>query len=101
MEGDSGGWTKMADQVPKTDIIGSGLAMPTRHPIQIFFIGIGSDADMEVGRMLAQATGAEFQGVADKDLAQLTGGIQQILLKPGQLSHMGDGASSTSAPSPP
>ena len=30
-----------------------------------------SDADMEVGRMLAQATGAEFQGVTDKDLAQL------------------------------
>ena len=57
--------------VNKQDIIGSGLAIKTRNPVQIFFIGIGKDADMEVGRMLAQATGAEFQGVADKDLAQL------------------------------
>lgn len=58
-------------QVGKQDIIGSGLAVGTRYPIQIFFIGIGKDADMEVGRMLAQATGAEFQGVTEKDLAQL------------------------------
>jgi len=33
--------------------------------------GIGKDADMEVGRILAQATDAEFQGVTDKDLARL------------------------------
>jgi Ca-activated chloride channel homolog len=58
-------------QIAKSDIIGNGLAMLTSHPVQVFFIGIGSDADMEVGRMLAQATGAEFQGVADKDLAKL------------------------------
>ena len=58
-------------QVGRQDIIGSGLAIETDHPIQIFFIGIGEDADMEVGRILAQATGAEFQGVTDKDLAQL------------------------------
>jgi Ca-activated chloride channel family protein len=58
-------------QVNKKDIIGTGLAVSTKHPVQIFFIGIGDDADMEVGRMLAQATGAEFQGVADEDLAQL------------------------------
>ncbi|OGO36979.1 MAG: hypothetical protein A2147_10650 [Chloroflexi bacterium RBG_16_57_8] len=58
-------------QVAKQDIIGTGLAMATTHPVQVFFIGIGEDADMEVGRMLAQATGAEFQGVAEKDLAQL------------------------------
>lgn len=58
-------------QVMKQDVIGNGLALTTKHPVQIFFIGIGKDADMEVGRMLAQATGAEFQGVTDKDLAQL------------------------------
>jgi Mg-chelatase subunit ChlD len=58
-------------QVQRQDIIGTGLAIRTQHPVQIFFIGIGKDADMEVGRMLAQATGAEFQGVTDKDLAQL------------------------------
>ena len=59
------------NQVAKKDIIGNKLAIATSHSIQIFFIGIGEDADMEVGRMLAQATGAEFQGVTEKDLAQL------------------------------
>ena len=69
-EGDVG-WEKGGVQVQKQDIIGSGLAVKTANPIQIFFIGIGTDSDMEVGRMLAQATGAEFQGVTEKDLAQL------------------------------
>ena len=54
----------------KRDIIGSGPALKTTHPVQVFFIGIG-DADMEIGRMLAQATGAEFQGVTEKDLARV------------------------------
>ncbi len=56
-------------RVAKSDIIGSGLALKTRHRIQIFFIGIGKDADMEVGRILAEATGAAFQGATEKDLA--------------------------------
>ena len=38
---------------------GTGLALKTRHPVQIYFIGIGDDADMEIGRILAEATGAE------------------------------------------
>jgi Ca-activated chloride channel homolog len=58
-------------QVAKQDVIGTNLAIKTINPVQIFFIGIGKDADMEVGRILAQATGAEFQGVTDKDLAKL------------------------------
>ena len=57
--------------VDKEEVIGTGLAIGTRHPIQIFFIGIGDDADLEVGRMLAQATGAEFQGVTEDDLASV------------------------------
>ena len=57
--------------VAKTDVIGSALEIETRHPIQIFFIGIGEDADIDVGRMLAQATSAEFQGVAEDDLASV------------------------------
>jgi len=68
--GDSTTRDMAGNSVSRKDIIGSGLAVPTQHPIQVFFIGIG-DADMEIGRMLAQATGAEFQGVADKDLAKL------------------------------
>jgi Ca-activated chloride channel family protein len=70
-QNDTMGWDDSGKQVLKQDIIGYKLIMPTQNPIQIFFIGIGGDADIEVGRMLAQATGAEFQGVTDEDLAQL------------------------------
>ena len=52
-------------------MIGTELALETDHSIQIFFIGIGDDADMEVGRMLAEATGGEFRGVGEDDLANL------------------------------
>jgi Ca-activated chloride channel homolog len=69
-EGDVG-FDETGRQVERKDIIGTGLAIKTQHPIQIFFIGIGKDADIEVGRILAEASGAEFQGVADKDLASL------------------------------
>ena len=58
-------------EVKKEDVIGDKLAIVTQHPIQIFFIGIGDDADLDVGRMLAAATGAEFQGVTEQDLASL------------------------------
>ena len=57
-------------RITKQDIIGTGLALDTRHPIQIFFIGIG-DADLDIGRLLAGATGAEFQGVTEDDLAEV------------------------------
>jgi hypothetical protein len=63
-------------QVALADVNGTGLALPTRHPVQIFFIGIG-DADMEVGRILSLATGAEFQGSTDKDLANLLEAISK------------------------
>ena len=52
------------------DIIGTGLATDTRYPVQIFFIAIG-EADLDIGRLLAGATGAEFQGVAKDDLANV------------------------------
>ena len=58
-------------RVAKEDVVGTGLAVKTRHPIQIFFIAIGEDADIQVGRMLAEATGAEFQGVTEEDLASV------------------------------
>ena len=57
--------------VNKRDIVGAELAIETSHPIQVFFIGIGDDADMDIGRILAEATGAEFQGVKDADLANV------------------------------
>ena len=58
-------------KIEKTSLIGDELAIASRNPIQIFFIGIGGDADLDVGRMLAEATGAEFQGVTEKDLASV------------------------------
>ena len=50
-----------------SDLSGTGLKLPTRHNVQIFFIGIG-DADLNVGRVLSQATGAEFQEASEKNL---------------------------------
>ena len=52
------------------------------HHIEKFFLGIepdiigegeaiGDDADMEVGRILAESTGAEFQGVTEGALANV------------------------------
>jgi hypothetical protein len=57
-------------RVDKKNIIGTGLAIETRHPVQLFFIGIG-DADLDVGRLLAGATGADFRGATEEDLAQV------------------------------
>ena len=63
----------MADgsRIEKSFLIGDGLATASRHSIQVFLMGIGEDADLDVGRLLAQATNAEFQGVTEKDLARV------------------------------
>jgi Ca-activated chloride channel family protein len=58
-------------QYSSSELRGTGLAIETEHDVQIFFIGIGNDADLEIGRLLAEATGAEFQGVTEGDLAEL------------------------------
>ena len=70
-DGDASAVDVKGGSVLKGEIIGTELALVTRHPVQVFFIGIGSDADMDVGRILSQATGAEFQGVAKDDLASV------------------------------
>ena len=70
-EGDPPPQDTRGRKVNKEDVIGDTLALQTEHPIQIFFIAIGDDADLDVGRLLAQATGAEFQGVTEEDLANL------------------------------
>lgn len=57
-------------EVDTRDIKGCSLAPPTKHRVQIFFIGIGRDADMEIGRILAEATGGESEKGAE-----LQGGI--------------------------
>ncbi len=70
-EGQATGLDALGQEVAKTDIIGTALAISTKHRVQVFFIGIGQDADMQIGRILAEATGAEFQGVTEKDMASV------------------------------
>ena len=60
-----------AGPVDKREVTGSRLAVETRNRIQIFYIGIGDDADIQVGRMLAEASGAEYVGTAAEDLANV------------------------------
>lgn len=38
--------------------------------LQVFFLGFGT-ADAHIGRILAQATGAEYQGSNEEDLASV------------------------------
>jgi Ca-activated chloride channel family protein len=52
------------------DLFGVGLALDAPNPVQVFFIGIG-EADLNIGRLLSEATGAEYQGVTEKDLAKV------------------------------
>ena len=71
LEGQSTARDALGRSVSSQEVIGTGLAVATRHPVQVFFIGIGDDADLEIGRLLAEATGAEFQGVTEQDLANV------------------------------
>ena len=57
--------------VEKNDIIGTELVNRHWEGVQVFFIGIGDDADLDVGRLLSEATGAEFLGVTEDDLANV------------------------------
>lgn len=57
------------ERVDLSEVSASALALPTEYPVQIFFIGIGGDADLEIGRLLSQGTGADFAGVTESDIA--------------------------------
>lgn len=52
-------------------MVKAGSRERTPLTVQIFFLGIGDDVDMMNGRILADATGAEFPGVAEEDLANV------------------------------
>jgi Ca-activated chloride channel family protein len=56
--------------VPLNEVNGTALRLETTYPVQIFFIGLG-EADIEVGRILADLTGAEYQGTSEVDLANV------------------------------
>ena len=55
----------------KTDLLGTRLAMPTRAPVHIFSVALGDDADLEVLRILAEATNSTFNKATEKDLVQI------------------------------
>jgi hypothetical protein len=68
-------WSGKADRpqagdqfVAKRHLRGDQLLVPTAHPVQVFFVGFG-EADIAVGRVLAQATSGEYVGSTDQDLA--------------------------------
>jgi hypothetical protein len=46
------------------------LYRQTNHNVQVFFVGFG-EADIQIGRILAEATGAEYHGATEKDLAEI------------------------------
>ena len=60
-----------AGTVAETEIFGTKLAIDTRHEIQIFYIGIGEDADLDVGRILSGATGADYRTVTEDAMAEV------------------------------
>ena len=52
----------------KAGLRGSRLAVPTSHPIHIFSVGYGADADLEVLRIFAEATNSTYKTAAAKDV---------------------------------
>jgi len=52
------------------NVVGDDLVVPHQHRVQVFFLGFGA-ADIDVGRLLAQATGAEYRGSTQEDLAKV------------------------------
>ena len=67
-EGDNVCFDDQGQRVGRGQVIGTGLAIATRHRVHVFFVGIGPDVDLEVGRMLAEATGAAYAPATDAAL---------------------------------
>jgi hypothetical protein len=65
------GVTANSAQVPKQEVLGVSMALRTKHPIHIFYVGIGGDADLEIGRMLAEATHSAYRGTTAGILASV------------------------------
>jgi Ca-activated chloride channel family protein len=50
---------------------GSELAISTAHPIHIFSIAYGGDADLEVLRIFSEATNSTFKKATEKDVLEI------------------------------
>ena len=59
---------EMGRSVPKEEVIGDSIAIETNHTIRICFVGIGDEADLEIGRMLAEATDGSSRRVSEKNV---------------------------------
>jgi hypothetical protein len=57
--------------VPRKDVLGTAMAIQTKHPIHIFYVGIGKDADLEIGRILAEATHSAYRATTAENLASV------------------------------
>jgi Ca-activated chloride channel homolog len=57
--------------VQKKDVLGTAMAIQTKHPIHIFYVGIGKDADLEIGRILAEATHSAYRATTAENLASV------------------------------
>ena len=68
-EGETSCLDESGSAIEKKNLIGRGLAIQTRHPIQVFCIWIGDDADHQIGRLLSESTGADFRVTVESALA--------------------------------
>jgi Ca-activated chloride channel homolog len=59
------------DKESKTHLLGTKLAITTKSPVHIFSVALGEDADLEVLRILSEATNSTFNKATEQDLAQV------------------------------
>jgi hypothetical protein len=60
--------------VDRARVRGVRLPAAGAGPIKVYFVGVGmSQADLDVGRILAEATGSSFVGTTPDDLATVVG----------------------------
>ena len=57
--------------VDSETVLGVRLLPSTNNHVQVFFIAIGTDADIDVGRVLSEATRGEYQLTDDNELSAL------------------------------
>ncbi|MBI4492237.1 MAG: extracellular solute-binding protein [Chloroflexi bacterium] len=59
------------DKQDKRGLVANRLVLPLRHDAHVFAVAFGDDADLEVLRLLAEATNSTFNRATDKDLADV------------------------------
>lgn len=57
--------------IDMTRVDGARLAIPTTNAVHVYYVGIGENADLEVGRVIADATGSDVVAAKVEDLARV------------------------------